>query len=71
MLGLLAILLSAAYFTYVIIVSLMGCEVSLGWPSLMSTILALGGIQLFVLGIVGIYLGRLFMDAKGRPRVTS
>ncbi len=66
-LGSIAILLAAIYFAYVIAVSLTGQGVSLGWPSLMATILALGGTQLFLLGIVGIYLGRLFMEQKGRP----
>jgi dolichol-phosphate mannosyltransferase len=38
-----------------------------GWTSLMSVILILGSAQLFVMGIFGEYLGRLFMEAKGRP----
>lgn len=38
-----------------------------GWASSMSVMLFLGGIQLFVMGIIGEYLGRLFMQAKGRP----
>ena len=38
-----------------------------GWTSLMSAVLLLGSAQLFVLGIIGEYLGRLFMEAKGRP----
>lgn len=38
-----------------------------GWTSLMSAVLILGSAQLFVLGIIGEYLGRLFIEAKGRP----
>jgi polyisoprenyl-phosphate glycosyltransferase len=38
-----------------------------GWTSLMSVVIILGSAQLFVLGIIGEYLGRLFMEAKGRP----
>lgn len=38
-----------------------------GWTSLMSVVIILGSAQLFVLGIIGEYLGRLFIEAKGRP----
>ena len=38
-----------------------------GWTSLMSAVIILGSAQLFVLGIIGEYLGRLFIEAKGRP----
>jgi dolichol-phosphate mannosyltransferase len=38
-----------------------------GWTSLMSAVIILGSVQLFVLGIIGEYLGRLFIEAKGRP----
>lgn len=38
-----------------------------GWASVMTVVLVLGGIQLLVLGIMGEYLGRMFMEAKRRP----
>ncbi len=38
-----------------------------GWTSLMVTILFLGGIQLFTIGIIGEYLSRMHDDIKGRP----
>ena len=38
-----------------------------GWTSLAVIILALGSAQLFVLGVMGEYLGRLYMESKGRP----
>lgn len=67
-LGLVSILLSMAYFLYVLIVTLGGwTTISLGWPSIIATVLAIGGVQLFMLGILGIYLGKLYMENKGRP----
>ena len=38
-----------------------------GWTSLVTVVLVLGSVQLFVMGILGEYLGRLYMEAKGRP----
>ncbi|MBN1326976.1 MAG: glycosyltransferase [Candidatus Cloacimonetes bacterium] len=38
-----------------------------GWSSLLIAVIFFGGIQLFTIGIIGIYLGNVFEEIKGRP----
>jgi undecaprenyl-phosphate 4-deoxy-4-formamido-L-arabinose transferase len=39
-----------------------------GWASVIVSLLLVGGIQLFALGMIGEYLGRLFLKENGRPQ---
>jgi len=43
-------------------------ELPAGWTSLIVTILILGGVQLFCVGMLGEYLGRLYLEANGKPQ---
>lgn len=65
-LGFLICGLSAAMCTYVLVVWLKG-DVVPGWTSTTLVTLVLGGVQLFVVGILGEYVGRLYMQSKARP----
>lgn len=38
-----------------------------GWTSLMIVVLFLGGLQLFILGVIGEYLGRVYDETRNRP----
>lgn len=59
-------LLSVMYVPYVFYTIHIGKEVS-GWASTIMTIAFFGGLQLIILGIIGIYVGKLFMQIKNRP----
>ncbi len=39
-----------------------------GWGSIMAAVLLLSGVQLLILGIVGEYLGRLYLTINGKPQ---
>lgn len=49
------------------IISLWTGHVMAGWVSLIITIGFLGGLQVFILGIIGLYIGRIFTQTKGFP----
>ncbi|OAQ39626.1 glycosyl transferase family 2 [Pedobacter psychrophilus] len=58
--------LSLLYIPYILFAFYEGTEVS-GWASLIMTVVFFGGLQLIILGFLGIYLGKMFMQAKNRP----
>lgn len=66
-LGAFLALCSFIYALYAIYVSIFTTEAVAGWTSTIASILFIGGIQLMMLGIVGIYLGKLFSESKKRP----
>ncbi|MVN92366.1 glycosyltransferase family 2 protein [Mucilaginibacter aquatilis] len=57
---------SLLYIPYILI-SYFDGEAVLGWSSILATIVFFGGVQLMVMGIIGLYLGKLFMQSKQRP----
>lgn len=59
-------MLSLLYIPYVFYSVYMGIEVD-GWASTIMTIVFFGGLQLIIMGIIGIYIGKMFMQTKNRP----
>ena len=52
---------------FVIVRTLLWGDPVSGWPSMICVILAVGGVQLFCMGIMGQYLAKTFMEVKKRP----
>lgn len=52
---------------FIVIRALIFGDPTSGWPSTITIMLAIGGLQLFCLGIVGQYLGKTFLETKKRP----
>lgn len=66
-LGLLTSFLSVIYFGVVVIQKIFfGIDVP-GYPTIIGLILLIGGLQLLILGIIGEYLARIYIQSKNRP----
>ena len=59
--------LAFAAGAWIIVKTLLWGEAVRGYPTLMVTMLFLGGVQLFFIGVLGEYLGRVFGESKRRP----
>lgn len=66
-LGLVVSIVSFIGVLYAVIAYFRGNAVS-GWASMICIMCALGGIQLISLGVIGQYIGKIYMETKHRPR---
>jgi len=66
-LGLFFAFLAFVYGCYAIYIAVFTNAAITGWTSLIASVLFIGGIQMILIGIVGIYLGKLFVQSKQRP----
>ena len=65
--GLIIFLISLVMIIYSLISYFVGAAVS-GWASTLCSIWALGGLQLLAIGIIGEYIGKIYLETKRRPR---
>lgn len=66
-LGIVIILCSILAAIYALVSYVTG-NVEPGWTSLILSIWFLGGLQLMAIGMVGLYIGKIYMEVKHRPR---
>ena len=66
-LGFIIFALSVVMLIYSIITKILG-NASSGWASIICSIWMIGGIQLFCLGVIGEYIGKIYLEVKRRPR---
>jgi glycosyltransferase involved in cell wall biosynthesis len=65
--GMLCALLGVVMAVYVLVSLFSGHSVQ-GWASTMMSIWLLGGVQLMALGLIGEYIGKIYMETKRRPK---
>ena len=66
-LGLITAAGAFTYGTFIVIRTLLFGNPVAGYPSLLTTVLFIGGVQLTAIGILGEYVGRIFNETKNRP----
>ncbi len=65
--GIVVSLFGFIYMLYIVIKAIVVGDPVPGYPSMLAIICLLGGIQLLVMGIMGEYLGKTYMESKKRP----
>ena len=65
--GLLIMLLSFVGIVWAVIAAFMGKSVA-GWASLACIVCFMGGMQCLFLGVIGEYIGKIYLEVKARPR---
>ena len=65
--GLSTALLAFCYGAVIVVKTVLWGDPVQGWPTMMAVVLFLGGVQLMALGVIGEYLGRLYLETKQRP----
>lgn len=65
--GLIISAFASLYAIYSVLLFVFADGVITGWTSLIVSVIFLGGTQMFLLGIIGEYLGRMFIESKRRP----
>jgi putative glycosyltransferase len=68
-LGVLFSTIASFVILYLVGRKILGGQVFLGWTSLMAVQFLIGGIIIFSIGSVGIYISKIFIEVKGRPQV--
>src|SRR5262249_31718256 len=70
LISLLGLIVGGVSFAYLVTVVVRAVFVGIpvvGWPTLVSLITFLSGMQLLALGTIGEYVGRIFLESKRRP----
>ena len=65
--GILIFGISLLMLLYSLVVHFMGKTVA-GWTSMIISIWAIGGLQLLAIGVVGEYIGKIYLETKERPK---
>jgi hypothetical protein len=66
-LGFMISTLSSIGVVYTLIQYFLGHTVS-GWASVILAVLFIGGVQMLCLGVIGEYVGKIYMESKNRPK---
>lgn len=66
-LGMLIFVCSIAMLIYSLVQHFLG-NTSIGWTSLIVSIWAIGGLQLLAIGVIGEYIGKIYLETKERPK---
>ena len=65
--GMMLFLFAVVAITYLVYMRFTHDSIPDGWTSLLIVVIALGGLQLSALGVIGLYIAKIFIETKNRP----
>jgi hypothetical protein len=65
--GLCAVLISILWIIFIFVAQISGWVIQ-GWTSLIAAVVLFAGVQLLILGIVGQYIGQIYVTQQRRPK---
>ena len=65
--GLFISLISMLYAVYLIVKYFIGLGIPEGWTTIVVSIYLVGGLLMFAIGVLGLYIGNIFDEVKNRP----
>ena len=65
--GIILVLIAVSAILYLVFMRISHNDITDGWTSLLIVIIALGGLNLSALGIIGLYIAKIFIETKNRP----
>ena len=66
--GFIFVLFALIFLIYAVIQKMILSDITSGWTAIVSLIAILGGVNIFVIGVIGIYISKIYENVRGRPQ---
>lgn len=68
LIGFIFVLFAIIFVIYAVIQKMILSDITSGWTAIVSLIAILGGVNIFIIGVIGIYISKIYENVRGRPQ---